>query len=120
MPLLTLDYEPFLRVGIFAAVFLALAACEMLAPRRRQEPQRQSRWPANLGVAVIDTLLVRLLFPVTAVGMAVLAEARGWGLLNAIAAPRGIAIVVAAVVLDLAIYLQHVVFHAVPALWRLH
>src|SRR5204863_5453940 len=71
-------------------------------------------------VVALDTLLVRLLFPMTAVSLALLAEARGWGLLNAFAVASWIAIPLAVIVLDLAIYLQHVLFHAVPALWRLH
>ena len=69
---------------------------------------------------IVDTLLVRILFPTTAVGLALVAEARGFGLLNVIRLPDWLALLAAVVVLDLAIYLQHVLFHAVPALWRLH
>ena len=79
-----------------------------------------SRWPSNLGVVVVDTLLVRLVFPVTAVGLALVAEAHGWGLFNEITLPVWIAVFASVVLLDLAIYFQHVLFHAVPALWRLH
>ena len=68
----------------------------------------------------VDTLLVRILFPTTAVGLALLAEARGFGLFNVVALPAWVAVVASVVILDLAIYLQHVLFHAVPALWRLH
>jgi len=69
---------------------------------------------------VVDTILVRLSFPILAVGMALMAEERGWGLFNALEAPVWLAIVVSVIALDLAIYLQHVLFHAVPAFWRLH
>jgi len=115
-----LSNEPLVRLLAFAAIVAAMAAWELLAPRRDQRIGRRRRWPANLGVVVLDTLLVRLLFPVTAVGLALLAEARGWGLLNAFAVASWVAIPLAVIVLDLAIYLQHVLFHAVPALWRLH
>jgi sterol desaturase/sphingolipid hydroxylase (fatty acid hydroxylase superfamily) len=97
-----------------------MALWELLAPRRAQVVGRLRRWPANLGVVVLDTLLVRIVFPTTAVGVALVADARGWGLLPALDAPPWLAVVAAVIALDLAIYLQHVLFHAVPALWRLH
>ena len=112
--------EPLVRLLAFATILAAMVAWELLAPRRAQQIGRRRRWPANLGVVVLDTLLVRLLFPMTAVGLALLAEARGWGLLNAFGLASWITIPLAVIVLDLAIYLQHVLFHAVPALWRLH
>jgi sterol desaturase/sphingolipid hydroxylase (fatty acid hydroxylase superfamily) len=115
-----LPNEPLVRLLAFAAILAAMATWELLAPRRAHQIGRRTRWPANLGVAILDTLLVRLLFPMTAVGLALLAEAQGWGLLNAFAVAGWIAIPLAVIVLDLAIYLQHVLFHAVPALWRLH
>jgi sterol desaturase/sphingolipid hydroxylase (fatty acid hydroxylase superfamily) len=112
--------EPALRLAIFRGVLVAMAIWELAAPRRRLEIPRLIRWTNNLGVVVIDTILVRLAFPVTAVGLALVAEQNGWGLFNAINAPDWAAILVSIVVLDFAIYLQHVLFHAVPALWRLH
>ena len=112
--------EPLIRLGIFFGVLVAMAAWEHLAPRRRQEVPRLVRWPNNLGIVVVDTLLVRLIFPTAAVGLALVAEAQGWGLFNALAAPWWVAVIGSLIVLDLAIYLQHVLFHAVPALWRLH
>ena len=78
------------------------------------------RWTNNLGLVVIDTIVLRLSFPILAVGLAVIAQDRGWGLFNVIEAPGWVAILVSIIVLDLVIYLQHVMFHAVPALWRLH
>ena len=112
--------EPLIRLGIFFGVLVVMAALEHLAPRRRQEVPRLVRWPNNLGIVVVDTLLVRLIFPTAAVGLALVAEAQGWGLFNALAAPWWVAVIGSVIVLDLAIYLQHVLFHAVPALWRLH
>jgi sterol desaturase/sphingolipid hydroxylase (fatty acid hydroxylase superfamily) len=115
-----LDNEPIVRLSAFAAVFMVMALWEVLAPRRVQGIERIVRWPSNLGVVVLDTVLMRVLFPTTAVGLALLAEAKGFGLFNAWTVSRWIAIVVSVVILDLVIYLQHVLFHAVPALWRLH
>ena len=97
-----------------------MAAWELIGPRRKQSVGRTWRWPNNLGVVVVDTLLVRILFPTAAVGLALVAEARGFGLFNVVAFPWWIGVVLSVVILDLAIYLQHVLFHAVPALWRLH
>ena len=113
-------YEPAIRLGSFAAIFVAMAIWELLAPRRRQAVGRIRRWPGNLGIVVLNTLLVRFLFPTAAIGVALLAESRGWGLFPALNAPPWLAVVGAVIVLDLAIYLQHVLFHAVPLLWRLH
>jgi sterol desaturase/sphingolipid hydroxylase (fatty acid hydroxylase superfamily) len=120
MPSLLLAHEPALRLACFAGVLLAMAGWEVLAPRRRPLLSRSQRWPSNLGVAVLNTLVLRAVFPSATVGVAALAAEGGWGLLHTIALPFWATLVVALVALDLAIYLQHVMFHAVPALWRLH
>jgi sterol desaturase/sphingolipid hydroxylase (fatty acid hydroxylase superfamily) len=120
MPHLLLDNEPLIRLGCFVAVLAAMAAWELLAPRRRQAIPRLLRWPNNLGVVALDTLLLRLVFPTAAVGLAAIAEARGWGLFNVLAVPWWIGVPAGVILLDLAIYLQHVMAHAVPAFWRLH
>jgi sterol desaturase/sphingolipid hydroxylase (fatty acid hydroxylase superfamily) len=112
--------EAVVRVTVFACVLAALAVWELVTPRRPQQLGRGLRWPSNLGVVALDTLLVRVLFPITAIGLALVCEARGWGLLQVLGLPAWAAIPLAFVALDLAIYLQHVLFHAVPALWRLH
>ncbi|MCP3054259.1 sterol desaturase family protein [Aurantimonas marianensis] len=112
--------EPIIRVSLFLGILLAMALWEVAAPRRRREIPRLLRWTNNLGVVVVDTLLVRLTFPIVAVGLALIAEERGWGLFNVFDVPAWVAVIVAILALDLAIYLQHVMFHAVPALWRLH
>ena len=117
---LLLGNEPAIRLFAFASIFAVMAAWEIAAPRRDQRIRRGTRWPGNIGVVVLDTVLVRLLFPTTAVGLALVAEAQGWGLLHALGLPIWVSVPLAVLALDLAIYLQHVLFHAVPALWRLH
>ena len=112
--------EPIIRLAAFAGVFAVMALWELVAPRRPQEIGRGGRWPNNLGVVVLDTVIVRLLFPTAAVGVALVCEANGWGILNVLAAPSWVAVPLAVLLLDLAIYGQHVLFHAVPVLWRLH
>ena len=113
-------HEPLIRLGAFLGVFALMALWEALAPRRHQAVGRWTRWPSNLGVVVVDTLVVRVLFPTAAVGMALLAGQRGWGLFNLLPVPSWVAVPASVVLLDLAIYAQHVAFHAVPILWRLH
>jgi sterol desaturase/sphingolipid hydroxylase (fatty acid hydroxylase superfamily) len=115
-----LAHEPVIRLGAFAAIFAAMALWELAAPRRPQAIGRLRRWPGNLGIVALNTVLLRLVFPTAAVGIALVAEARDWGLMHALDLPAWLAIVASVLLLDLAIYLQHVLFHAVPALWRLH
>ena len=112
--------EPTIRLAIFLGVLASMALWELAAPRRRQEIPRVIRWTNNLGLVVVDTVILRLTFPLLAVGLAVIGAERGWGLFNNIDAPEWVAILVSVLLLDLAIYLQHVLFHAVPGLWRLH
>src|SRR3990172_1093502 len=112
--------EPLIRLSAFGGIFAVMAAWELLAPRRVQQIGRSTRWPSNIAIVVLDTALVRLVFPTTAVAVALLAEAKGWGLFYAIGLSAWAAVPLGIILLDLAIYLQHVLFHAVPALWRLH
>jgi sterol desaturase/sphingolipid hydroxylase (fatty acid hydroxylase superfamily) len=112
--------EPVIRLGAFLGVFAAMALWEALAPRRTRGHGRGLRWPNNLGIVAVDTVVLRILFPTAAVGMALLAERQGWGLMNVLAVPAWAAVPVSVLLLDLVIYLQHVCFHAVPALWRVH
>lgn len=81
---------------------------------------RGFRWPSNLGIGALNELLVRLISPAGVIGFALEAEKHRWGLLNNVTIPSVIAMVVAFIVFDFAIYIQHVIFHAVPALWRVH
>jgi sterol desaturase/sphingolipid hydroxylase (fatty acid hydroxylase superfamily) len=112
--------EPTIRLAAFLSILAGMALWEVAAPRRRRDIPRVIRWTNNLALVVVDTVILRLSFPILAVGLAVIAEDRGWGLLNNLDVPVWLAIVASMLVLDLAIYLQHVMFHAVPALWRLH
>ncbi|MBI3452920.1 MAG: sterol desaturase family protein [Rhodospirillales bacterium] len=116
--ILTAEYV--VRPGVFFAVFALVALWEMHAPRRARIVSRRARWPSNLALIVLNAALIRLLFPAAAVGVALFGAQQGWGLLPLLAWPAWATVVVAVVLLDLAIYVQHVVFHAVPALWRLH
>ncbi len=113
-------HEPALRFGTFLGVFAVMALWELVAARRELSQGRGRRWFANLGILVIGSLLVRVLFPAAAVALAVMAQREGWGLFNRFDIPFALSFVVSIVLLDLAIYLQHVMFHAVPVLWRLH
>ena len=115
-----LPYEPVIRLGCFLGVLLAMMWWEWRQPRRTPSLPRARRWPANLGIVAADSIVLRLVFPVLAVGVAEWAQARGWGLFHWLNAPLWLAILASLVLLDLAIYIQHVVFHKVPLLWRLH
>jgi sterol desaturase/sphingolipid hydroxylase (fatty acid hydroxylase superfamily) len=112
--------EPIFRVSAFFGILAAIAVWEALEPRRARSFSRWLRWPNNLSIIALNTVLARLAFPVAAVGTAALAEQRGWGIFNVFDVPEMAAIVISVVALDFAIYLQHVLFHAVPSLWRLH
>lgn len=112
--------EIIVRVASYAAVFFALASWEFVAPLRALMVGRGPRWPGNLGILLIDALAVRLIIPTAAVGMAIWTAERGWGVMNVTGAPYWFAVIAGFLILDLAIYLQHVVFHHVPLLWRLH
>ncbi|MBA3670042.1 MAG: sterol desaturase family protein [Sphingomonas sp.] len=117
---MALHLEPLLRLAAFAMVFAGLAILEPMLPRRIQVIGRQQRWPSNFGLVAVDTALVRIVFPTATIGLAVVAAGHGWGLLNQVAMPGWVGGIVAFVLLDLVIYGQHRLFHAVPLLWRLH
>ena len=112
--------EPIIRLACFFAVLLAMMLWEWRKPRRALSLPRARRWPANLGIIVVDSIVLRLVFPVLAVGAAELAAARGWGLFHGLNAPFWLALPASLLILDLAIYTQHVAFHKVAVLWRLH
>lgn len=113
-------HEATIRLGFFLSVFTLVAIWEVLAPRRALTLSKAVRWVNNLGLVVLNTLLLRLLFPAAAVGVAAAAAEHGWGLLNIYQLPPLPAMLLAVVALDFVIWLQHVMVHAVPALWRLH
>ncbi len=115
-----MNYEKQLRLGFFLGIFAVMAVWELLAPRRKLTVSKAVRWVNNLGLVFFNSAILRLLFPAAAVGMAVLATERGWGVLNNFELPFWLAVVLSVVVMDFIIYLQHVMVHAVPLLWRLH
>ena len=115
-----MEYEPIIRLTSFIGVFLLMVSWEIAAPRRPRTMSKLKRWFVNIGIVVLDTMVVRLLFAGAAVGAAILAGEKGWGVLNVLDWPAWLAVVAAVVLLDVVLYLQHVMFHAVPVLWRLH
>ena len=112
--------ETQVRLAIFAGVFIIMAAAEALWPRKNRTQPRVTRWFTNLGMVVLDSLAVRIIFPIVAVGLAQYATARGWGLLNLIVMPFWLQVLISAVLMDMAIYWQHVISHKVPMFWRVH
>src|SRR5512141_3061256 len=114
------SFEIAVRVGCYVVVFASMALWEWWAPRRALRVGRSPRWPGNLGILAVDIVAVRLLVPTAAVGVALIAAERGWGLFNLIGLPEWAPILIGVIALDLIIYTQHVVFHHVPTLWRLH
>ncbi|MDO8795037.1 MAG: sterol desaturase family protein [Vicinamibacterales bacterium] len=108
------------RLGVFLTTFAVMALAEAAAPRRARTRPRLRRWPVNLGLTVLSTALVRLLAPVGVMGLAAHGQAHGWGLLPRLPADPRVAGLAAFVLLDLAVYLQHLLMHRVPLLWRLH
>ncbi len=112
--------EVAIRLGCFLAVLVAMAAWEVFAPKRELIAGKPWRWTSNLTLVFLNAALARLVIPVTAVAAALFANSQGWGLLQLVKWPWWLEIAIAVLVFDLAIYLQHVMFHAVPLLWRLH
>jgi len=116
----SLDTELLIRLGAFASVFAVMAAWELAAPARVPRLPRLARWRANLGLAALNTVLLRIVLPGSNIVLAGLAFDLGWGLFNQAELPYWVAIGISAVALDFVVYLQHVLFHAVPVLARLH
>lgn len=115
-----LSNEIAIRLACFFGVFLVMASWEVLAPRRVLKLSKLMRWANNLGLVAFNSFLLRLLFPAAAVGVAALAADNDWGLMNYYDVPFVIAVVLSVIAMDCVIYLQHVMVHAVPLLWRLH
>lgn len=112
--------EGAIRLSVFLGVLILMGGLETLFPARKRVQKRSSRWFTNIGLVVIDTLVIRLLFPVIAVGAALWAKEEGWGLFNLISLPQWLGVLLAVILLDMMIYWQHVAFHRIPVLWRLH
>ena len=112
--------EGTIRLSIFLGVLIIMALWELAAPRRRLVQNKLRRWASNLGIVVLNTMVVRLLFPILAVGTAVWTAQAGWGLLNLIALPAWLEVAVAVILLDMVVYWQHRLFHLIPLFWRIH
>jgi len=112
--------EKVIRMGFFLGILVVMALWELLAPRRALTVSKTVRWVNNLGLVFFNSFLLRLIFPAAAVGMAAFASSQGWGIFNYYETPFWLAAVVSVIAMDFIIYLQHVMVHAVPALWRLH
>ena len=115
-----LYHELVIRLGSFLVILSLMALWELRAPRRALEVRRGLRWTNNLALTTLNSLLVRAVLPVTAIAVAEIAAEHGTGLFNLFPVPYPLAVLLSVLALDLAIYLQHLMFHAVPLLWRLH
>ena len=115
-----IEHEALWRAGFFSGLLVVFATWELMAPARRAEIPRVIRWGNNFAMVVLDTLILRLVFPMLAVGVAALATQNDWGLFPVLGLTGTIGIILGVLLLDLAIYGQHILFHKVPALWRLH
>jgi sterol desaturase/sphingolipid hydroxylase (fatty acid hydroxylase superfamily) len=112
--------EPLIRLGFFLGIFAVIGTWELLAPRRALAVSKTLRWASNLGLVVLNTVVLRLIFPLAGANMALFCAEHGWGLLNHFHVPWLLAVPLVVIAMDFIIWLQHVMFHAVPALWRLH
>ncbi len=115
-----MDNELLIRLGFFFGILILMFLWEVIAPRRPLTTSKITRWFSNLCLVLIDSIVVRLIFPTTLVGIAFLAQQRGWGIFNQFEMPSLLKITLSVLILDLAIYLQHIMFHSIPLFWRLH
>jgi len=115
-----ISHEPFVRLAFFAAIFSIVAVAEALRPRRKLVASKQKRWINNILLSFTDTIILRFVFPIFPVGVAVFCKESGWGILNYFHFPLWVAVICAVVLLDLIIYVQHKMFHLIPVFWRLH
>lgn len=119
-----LDYlhahEAVVRLTSFTFIFAVFVIWEILKPRRAQRYPKRLRWSNNLGITLLNTVTVRLLVPTSAVAMAITAQQQDLGIFNKLPVSAGLSIVMAVLIMDAALYFQHLAFHHVPFLWRLH
>jgi sterol desaturase/sphingolipid hydroxylase (fatty acid hydroxylase superfamily) len=115
-----IDNEIYLRLGFFFAIFISMALWELTAPRRILTTSKGNRWIVNLSITIINAFVVRLIFPIAAIGIAITAQENGWGISNILGLNHWLFGITAILILDLVIYLQHVAFHHIPIFWRLH
>ncbi len=117
---MVLDNEAIIRLLSFIAILGLMVGLEYWRPKRSLSQSRLLRWPNNFAVTLVNTVILRLLFPAAAVGLAIQQESSGFGLLKVIGLPEIANIILAVILLDLVIYGQHRLFHRVPWLWRIH
>jgi sterol desaturase/sphingolipid hydroxylase (fatty acid hydroxylase superfamily) len=115
-----MDSEAVFRLGVFLVVLLVVVSLEFWQPKRTWRESRKKRWGINLGLIALNVVVQRLTLGAAAVAMAVYAQTEGWGLLNLLDWPGWLVFLVGLLLLDLSIYLQHVLAHALPFFWRLH
>lgn len=115
-----MDFDISIRLFAFLSVFGLMASWEAIAPRRQLSAQKLNRWVANLSVAVLNTIVIRIVLASGAVGVAMVAADQGWGLFNMLDWPVWLEVMLALLLFDLLIYVQHVAFHSVPMLWKVH
>lgn len=114
------EYEAGIRLGFFFGILGLMALWEIVSPKRSLTISKNTRWLNNLSIVLLNTVILRVMFPAAAIGMAALAESKGWGIFNYFQMPYWFAVLASVIILDAAIYFQHVMVHAVPVLWRLH
>ncbi len=114
------NQESTIRLAAFGSLFVLFAISEIVRPRRKLSVSKANRWFTNIAIVVVDSVLVRLLFPAAAVGLAFWAEIHQIGLFNLIQMPLWVTIVVSLIVLDFAVWLSHVLSHKIPLFWRFH
>ena len=112
--------ETIIRLSFFFGIFAVMAVWEFFTPCRKLTVSKSLRWANNLGLVFLNSIMLRMLFPAAAVGVAVWTHSQGWGLLPLLDLPLVVAILASIVLMDFVIYLQHVMVHSVPLLWRLH
>ena len=115
-----IDNEIQLRLAFFFCIFAVMAIWELVAPRRQLIVSKVLRWSNNLALVLLNSILLRLLFPAAAMGMAIFVGEKGWGMFNYYDVSFSVAVIASVIIMDAMIYLQHVMVHAIPVLWRLH
>jgi len=112
--------EKEVRMSFFFGMLAFIGLWEVVAPRRALTISKAVRWTNNLGLVFLNSFIVRVIFPAAAVGVAQLASEKGWGLFNYYDVPFWYGVIAAVIIMDFVIYIQHVMVHAIPILWRLH
>lgn len=110
-----------IRMGFFFGILTVMALWELIAPKRALTVSKSVRWVNNLGLVFLNSFVVKFVLPTSSIGLAAYANSQGWGLFNFYAdIPVWFTMLASIVIMDFVIYLQHVMVHAVPVLWRLH